>query len=333
MHLRYELFFIYIFALENDVQTLVVPPYPKVMSKSRITSNAANAPTLSGSRAPSTSRSLSSKVAQRNPEFPVGLQTLQEALSTRFVYRRGGFECIAFNGMQDFATEPASGDVSAVSPRNLRCSYLHSNKHPFAACVLRDPKYKDRFLSRLDVAAGSILHVSVTDTDGRQKYRLEEGLKGKWMSFEVTITKIVQLIESGLPSPNPDFFPPPKPSEYGFAEAYATYEDLERHVLDSKHTFDLHVAYAAYVISTIAPHRTKELDNPAHVFRGEDPRRSQKNWPVWCRMALEQHRMEPAFLHSFLFSEIFDFRQQRSGAFILLDTCQFLDKVPALLCC
>ncbi len=63
--------------------------------------------------------------------------------------------------------------------------------------------------------------------------------------------------------------------------------------------------------------------------RGE----SQENWPVWCRVALDKHKVHPVWLHSFLFSEIFDFGLQRVGAFIIPETCQFMDKVPALLRC
>ena len=59
--------------------------------------------------------------------FPVGRQSIDSAIATRFAYKWHNFACVAFNGMQGIAREPADGNLSVAYPKHARCSYSNIN--------------------------------------------------------------------------------------------------------------------------------------------------------------------------------------------------------------
>ncbi len=135
--------------------------------------------------------------------------------------------------MQDFAREPAPGEVSAVWPENFRRPFNHSNKHAhFAACVIRQPKLEDRFLLRLAVSAGSIDHVVVKDSNGLDTLHaptITEGEMAEPRSRHHSIwprsSKII------YPPPNPDFSHHRKPRSTGSLRRTRRMRTSKRHVL------------------------------------------------------------------------------------------------------
>ncbi len=283
-----------------------------------------------------TSDAASTSDPSLNPEFPLGFISVEDALRTRRVFRSKNMGFISFHGMERLSTTVDWRDMTTVWPRHLNHPFIYSNKHPFTPFILQNPTYHDEFLKVLNVSYHGIPFI----VEG-SKYRMRPDLVEKWSCLEEAIQNIIDVfISRNIYLSNLDFRRNRRPHKYGYVNLFSTLDELRRRVMDSKHAFGIHIAFASFLIAgasrlIIEPVAGSVVSSikQSSVHQFEEPGMSLECWPLWCRDAVDNFGVHPVFMHAFLFSEINDFRKQRVGCFIETANCEILYAVHQMLEC
>lgn len=246
---------------------------------------------------------------------------MKSALATRHEYHKGNTAYVAFNGMHLLALEPHTDGTLRDLLANPTHPSMSNNEYPYAAFVLRALSCKDRHVRRLVFPTDDIPHVVGVDDEGRQVFTLDPSVVESWRRFEGILSRIVHCVHEVTPDFN--LVQPQPPSFYRYRAPYESYERLRRHVLAARKAFDLYIAWAVYAVTI----RT----SVGHI--GLDCKEYAESWPKWCEVAIkdEDGHVKADWIHSFLFSQAFDFNSGRAGVFISPHTCSFIHEIPFFL--
>ncbi len=279
-------------------------------------------------------------VLPREPprRYPYGLDLDPASTFSRRVFRSGKFGCVVFN--YDGPPElPVFMDVASTYPRHLRKLQVGSNEHPFAAYVLSNPSYDDKygFFARLNVTYWSLPCVTISE-GVYKKFEMEPKLWEKWLRSESALIFTINCFQKFFNCLyNLDFRKPILPSQRGFLGilhnrkgTQTTLHGLERSIRTPTRLRDFlpqrksrHESYICGRHSTI--HHTKGTSGNLPT---EDVIES---WPVWAQELVRQGKCHPEWVHALLFGEISDFTKQRAGCVIEMDNCDFMHCVVRML--
>ncbi len=77
----------------------------------------------------------------------------------------------------------------------------------------------------------------------------------KWSRLEEAIQNIIDVfISRNIYLSNLDFRRNRQPHKYSYVNSFSTLDELRRRVMDSKHAFGNHIAFAPLLIAGTAPH-------------------------------------------------------------------------------
>ncbi len=262
--------------------------------------------------------------------FPLGLNRDPESVFSRYVFRHESYGCVGFNSVVD---PPAMGDPTYVWPRFLKKAHMGSNEHPFLVYVLRNPCYENKeFLSRLNVSRHTIPYEKVGDEKKAFRYRMEPSKAYAWTRLENAVLVTVNTIRHYFHhSYNRSFSLPRLPSTYGFDRTFDTLDDLQRHVMTSKDSFDVLFAFLSYCVTATA--LTPHANHDHHVRQRLSGRTSEAvdsisaYVPTWVQDAVHDGVIHPTWADMILFSEISNFTIPRAGVYIKPEECEFLHDI------
>ncbi len=268
--------------------------------------------------------------------FPVGLNRDPNSDYGRRVFRHEGYGYVTFNGAEHL---PETNDPTYVWPRYLKNMHMGSNEYPYAAYVLKNPRYdNNEFLKRLNISFHTVPFERIGDERKGFSYRMEPDKAYAWQRLENAVLFTVKTIRRYYDCYyNLSFSPPRLPSSYGYLGTYSTLRDLRRRVMTSRDSFDLLFAYLAYYLSgTPSTTMTSAVNVNRYVRQGSSGRTSGgdtlcDSLPLWAQEAINDGLMHPVWVDMVLFSEISNFTRRRAGVCIDPDDCEFLYTIARLL--
>lgn len=252
-------------------------------------------------------------------DFPRGIQSLQTALATRHEYVDGGKTYVSFNGMREIAVRPGGvGEIKNIIS-TPRVPFVFNTYIPYGALVLREIEAHDIYLSTLLLPKSNVPHSKKME-GGTLKYFLAQNIIDCWFELERTLRGIVACVLKHTPLSIP-VVEPNFPTSFGFQAGYESYERMVRHAFGAKHAFEIFLAWTVYVVVVCGERGRIPLG--ATILTPSCPR--------WIHSGVKGDCFNAKWINDFLFSPVFDFRSDRVGTFILLDTCPFLSDIPFFL--
>lgn len=252
-------------------------------------------------------------------EFPLGLRSMNTAINSRHVYCTDTTTFISFNGMHKNFLEPERTGGFTELLKNPRVPMSLSRHFPYAAFVLREIHSDNRQLAKLLFSNKDIPFVKQM-RDGQEKFLLEIERRGGWQRLERLLRKIAECVQAAYPSRSTLIAPTP-PSKLGYHQPYNSYAELHRQVVLSERAFEVYVAWIVYVVIACLDFGSlRKISATSPVA-----------WPKWVDKGIKADWFKEDWLHTFLFSEAFDFTRERVGTFVNPHSCTFLEDIPMFL--